>query len=198
MRVLPRHPAWPEFLTVSEPVPGLATQAVAAGQTLALAEPVRFGEDGRRDVAILNLLAEAAAYLVAVEWELAGELPWPVRQVVQLPAPAASADPAVLAWRERHRHGLCTYRVGPGFVSVVDLRPDGPKASITVPGEWVDVFTALAASADTPDDGPGRVLFDRLESADLVLNTSADTYFLVPYRPRRWPVVQHTGLPNGD
>jgi hypothetical protein len=200
VRVLSHHPAWPESLTVTDldTALDLVPQAVAAGQSLTLPAPVRFGADGRRDAAVLRFLGEAAAHLVPVEWIQDGPLPWPLRLVIHLPPPAASPDSVITAWRAGYRSGLCTYRIGPGFVSVIDLRPNGPKASITVPEDWVDTFNDLATSLDAPDSGPSRLLLDRLVGAGLALRLGDRHSVLLPYRPRRWPVVHYTGLPNED
>ncbi|MDQ7809109.1 DUF5825 family protein [Amycolatopsis sp. A133] len=199
VRVLDLHPGWPPTAIVElgelsgDTVLDRVPRAVAAGQSLALAEPIRFGPDARRDAMLLRLLSVAAGHLLPVGWALSGRLPFSVRQVVHLPPPRPSADAAVTSWRREHQAGLCTYRFGPGFVSITDLRPGGHRSSITVPGEWVPAFTALA------DDGKAdTTLFASLAAADLAVRTGPHDAVLLPCRPRRWPVTRHTGVPNGD
>jgi hypothetical protein len=199
VRVVDLPPDWPSAAIVEpgelsdDAVLERVPLAVAAGQSLALAEPFRFGADARRDATLLRLLSVAAGHLLPVDWVLAGPLPFSVRHVVHLPPPLPAADAAVTAWRREHRTGLCTYRFGPGFVSVTDLRPGGPRTSITIPAGWVPAFTALADGGEVD-----TTLFASLSAADLAVRTGPRDAVLLPCRPRRWPVTRHTGVPNGD
>jgi len=180
---------WPETLTLTPDDLGRTAieTSVARAQRLELSAPLRFGEDPYRDLAALRFLSEAAGQLAGVGWTLAGEPPWPVRTLVHLPPPDGGADPIAgeyaAQWRRDHRYGLCTYRLGPGFVRIRDVRPGGPHLRVVIDGPWADAFGAAVADAE----GRARQLLDELVEADLAVTVGASTHVL-PVRLRRWPI----------
>jgi hypothetical protein len=189
----PGRVSWPETLTVlaGEPGPEAVARAERASQRLRLAAPLGLGRDPAADVAALRLLTEAIARQVPVDWSLAAEPPWPVRSLVHLPPPRGATGPAARRyadqWRELHRFGLCTYRRGPGFVRIRDLRPGGPHRRVIVEGPWADRFEALAAATADAAAPAFRRLLGELVDAGLAIRLG-DRYQVLPFRPRRWPV----------
>jgi hypothetical protein len=189
----PGSALWPEVLIT--PIDELGAEVVAkaerASQRLRFAAPLRLGIDPAADAAALRLFTEAISRQVQVEWELATEPPWPVRTVVHLPPPGDGADPAARRyadqWRGFHRFGLCTYRRGPGFIRIRDLRPGGPHSRVIVDGSWAERFEALASATADATAAPLRQLLDELIGAGLAIGLG-DRYHVLPFRPRRWPV----------
>jgi hypothetical protein len=187
--------AWPETLTLGpedlDRGRGSIGAAVARSQRLELSSPLRLGTDSSRDLAALRFLTKAAVHMAGLSWTLAVEPPWPVRTLVHLPPPGDGADPIArkyaAQWRRDHRYGLCTYRRGPGFVRIRDVRPGGPHLRVTVDDPWADVFGTLVAAAADVADGPGRQLLDELVAAGLAVAVGTVTHVL-PFRLRRWPI----------
>lgn len=163
-------------------------RAEARAVPLLLPDAVRFGTGPAEDAAVLRLLAAATAGHVDVRWRLAGTPPWPERTLVHLRPPTGAADDAgeryAGPWRAGHRFGLCTYRRGPGFVALRDVRPGATRVRATVGGPWIPEFDALLSGTARP----GGELLDALLAAGLVLPLDTDRYVLLPYRLRRWPV----------
>jgi hypothetical protein len=193
---------WPETLTLApdrlfdDLHSGRAAveAAVARSQRLDLSAPLPLGTDPSRDLAALRFLTEVAVQMAGLGWTLAGEPPWPVRTLVHLPPPSDGADPIAREyaahWRRDHQSGLCTYRRGPGFVRIRDVRPGGPHLRVVVDGPWADVFDSvvdLPAEGAQVTEGPRRQLLDELVAAGLAMAVGAVTYVL-PIRLRRWPI----------
>jgi hypothetical protein len=187
--------AWPETLTLGPDElasrHGHVGLAIARSQRLKVSVPLRLGTDPSRDLAALRFLTEAAVQMADLTWTLSGAPPWPVRTLVHLPPPGDGADPIAqryaAQWRREHRYGLCTYRVGPGFVRIRDVRPGGPHLRVVVDGPWADVFGFLVTEDAEVIDGPGRQLQDELVAAGLALAVGTVTHVL-PCRLRRWPI----------
>lgn len=188
---------WPETLEIGTPFPGAIGDrelaAAAAGrQRLTLMAPVRLGVDPIGDAAVLTFLSVAATWMVPVDWTLTGTPPWPTRSLVHLPPPARAADPAAeryrSQWHGRHRFGLCTYRRGPGFARILDVRPDGPHQRLLIDDPWTVAFDALLADSASPAGGPAAGLLDELVEAGLALRLGEDRHHLLPVRRRRAPV----------
>lgn len=167
-------------VTVDE-LPDIAA-VVAYGQRLVLAEPFRFGGDDDRRM--FTLLATASAHLIDVEWELSSPPPWPVRTLVHLPPPRSGIGYAD-HWRASHRFGLCTYRRGPGFVQIRDVRPDGDPVRVRIDGDWAEAFHMLTTGMPASGQA-GRLLAD-LTDAGLAISLTGGHHVL-PTRLRRWPV----------
>jgi Family of unknown function (DUF5825) len=191
--VAPGSVTGPEVLItpVGESGAEVAAKAERASQRLRVAAPLRLGLDPAADAAALRLLTEAISRQVPVEWELATEPPWPIRTLVHLPPPGEAADPAARRyadqWRGLHRFGLCTYRRGPGFIRIRDLRPGGPHSRVVVDGPWAERFEALAAATADITAAPFRPLLEELLGAGLAIRLG-ERYHVLPFRPRRWPV----------
>ena len=197
----PDTAAWPDVLTtcIGESSAEVVARAERASQRLRLAAPLRLGLDPAADAAALRLLTEAISRYVPVEWELATEPPWPVRTLVHLPPPGGAADPAASGaadpaarryadqWRGLHRFGLCTYRRGPGFIRIRDLRPGGPHSRVVVDGPWAERFEALASATADATATAFRPLLGELVDARLAIRLG-ERYQVLPFRPRRWPV----------
>jgi hypothetical protein len=194
MRTLkPGQASWPDTLTVltGKSGPEAVARAERASQRLRLAAPLSLGRDPAADVAALRLLTEAIARQVPVDWALADEPPWPVRTLVHLPPPRGATGPAARRyadqWREQHRFGLCTYRRGPGFVRIHDLRPGGQNRRVMVDDPWAGRFEALAAATADAAVPAFRQLLGELTDTGLAIGLG-DRYQVLPFRPRRWPV----------
>lgn len=202
MRVLDRSTnmtadTWPEVLVVGlddlldEPTAGhrAVEEAAARSQRLELSAPVRLGDDPGHDHALLRFLTDVAEHLTDLDWTLAGEPPWPVRTFVHLPPPRDGADRSAreyaARWRSDHRVGLCTYRLGPGFVRIRDVRPDGPHLRVLIDGRWAEAFATVMGEGAI--DGAGRQLLDDLTAAGLATTVGATTHVL-PVHLRRWPI----------
>jgi hypothetical protein len=185
--------AWPETFALTagelpadpEAVRAMVLAAGRRSQRLVVSGPLRLG------AAALRLLSEAATHLVEIDWTLAGEPPWPVRTTVHLPPPGGGADTAArkyaALWREQHRYGLCTYRRGPGFVRIRDIRPGGPHLRILVDGPWAETFDALLTEAADPVGDRRRQLLGELTGAGLTV-ALGDNRHILPVRLRRWPI----------
>jgi hypothetical protein len=155
---------------------------VAYGQRLVVTEPFCFG--GNDDGRMLTLLATASAHLVDVDWELSSPPPWPVRTLVHLPPPRSGIGYAD-QWRASYRFGLCTYRRGPGFVQIRDVRPDGEHLRVRIDGEWAEAFETLTTGMSTSAKCD-RLLTDLTDTGLAVRLT--DGHHMLPTRLRRWPI----------
>jgi len=165
--------------------------AERGGLGLTIAEPLDLGAEHIADGA-LRLLGEATSRFVDLRWELRGEPPWPLRTLVHLCPPAHAADAAgrrfAQRWREEHRFGQCTYRRGPGFVAVRDVRPDGTRQRALLDDPWVDTFDALVSDATQPVDPAGVQLLGELVDAGLAVRLGVGKHAVLPYRMRRHPI----------
>ena len=164
------------------------TTAEETSQRLELRQPIRFGQDISRDIVALRFLQTATERYSQLRWHLAGELPWPVRTVAHLCPPARRADDPVTAdWNSRYTIALCTYRIGPNFVSLRDRRPHGRQIRATLDESWVSTFQALTADSERQGEQAGRLL-DELASAGLALTFQDGRHIVLPTRLSRWPV----------
>jgi hypothetical protein len=177
--------------------PGHATQVMAeaasGSRSLTLLGPIRLGTDPDLDVVALRLLAEATAGHVDLQWRLGGEPPWPLRTVVHLRPPTGAADAAgrrfAMRWGESFRFGLCTYRRGPGFVALRDVRPDGTRLRTVADGRWAAAFETLLSTPTCPTgDAESRQLLGELLTAGLALRLGAGRHVVLPFRLHRWPI----------
>jgi hypothetical protein len=147
----------------------------------------------RASLALLRLLREAASVGVPVNWRgpIVGGIE--VSLLVHLSPPDApdgdGVDPMQVEWQQRHRPGLCYYRLGPNFVFVKDVRRTGASARYTI--ETVEEFRALEAVVEVASLEPRtREVLSDLEGEGLVLRLGGWAT-LLPHRMRRWPVPAH-------
>jgi hypothetical protein len=195
------HPLWPptHVLHLSEAADDLDTaldvipQLQADDQRLEFDRPVRFGGRPEFDTAVLRILGAAAAAFVPVDWTLTGDLPWAVRSVLHLPPPRDNGTVAARTWRAHFRFGLCAYRTGPGFISIHDVRPAGPKNRVIVQDEWAPTFLTLACTDLIPTDERGMTLLEQLAAIELALRVGDDRCVVLPYHAYRWPVPGRPG-----
>jgi hypothetical protein len=89
-------------------------------------------------------------------------------------------------WRRSHRFGQCTYRRGPGFVAIRDIRPEGPHRRVLIEAEWAYAFITLLAG-ERPADPLAAELLDELVRADLAVRL-ATGHHVLPVRLHRWPI----------
>lgn len=122
------------------------------------------------------------------------------RLLHHLPPPAASSASAaggrrLEQWRDAFRPGLCYYRMGPGFILVVDARdPDGSSRIRIDQEPLVDAF--LLADQPARMDGQPPVVRAALEfllSEGLLLSFGGFVT-TAPYRMLRWPIPNTLGL----
>uniref|UniRef100_UPI003F491148 DUF5825 family protein n=1 Tax=Actinomadura sp. CA-154981 TaxID=3240037 RepID=UPI003F491148 len=167
----------------------LVDTARADAQQLRLIRPARLGADPATDAALLGLLTEAAGQMVHLHWVLDGEQPWPLRTVVHLPPPAAAAENSafVTRWQRSHRLGQCTYRRGPDFVLIRDVRPEGPHRRVLIEAEWAHAFTTLL-DGRPPAEPSTKNLLDGLIAADLAIPLAATIHHILPIRLHKWPI----------
>jgi Family of unknown function (DUF5825) len=178
---------------MADPSHAVRLVAEAGARSLTLLGPVRLGTDPDLDVVVLRLLAEATAGQVDLRWELGGEPPWPLRTVVHLRPPTGAANAAgrrfATRWGELFRFGLCTYRRGPDFIAVRDVRPDGERLRTVADGRWATAFETLLSTPTCPaGEAASRQLLDELFTAGLALRLGAGRHALLPFRLRRWPI----------
>jgi Family of unknown function (DUF5825) len=168
-----------------------------------LSQPVSLGTDAEFDIRFLRFLREALSSLLRVEWSLATPGPVAVGDICHLPPPSASsvppgadgadaADPAAMyanQWRQDYGFGHCCYRLGPGFVSVVDVRDEGNAARFMLDEPAVVEAFLILADAVRLDGLPplAAELADQLTEAGLLVVLDGWAT-LLPHRLERWPV----------
>lgn len=163
-----------------------------ATRTIEVGREQRLSPDAAASsVALVRLLREAASVGIPVRWRGSFADGVDVAALVHLapPAPSVEEAAAVTAWRERHRPGLCYYRLGPGFVFVKDVRADGPGARFRLGLEDAPTtMHSLEGVVRVADAGPAVVgALDGLGGEGLVFRLEG-VATLLPYRMRRWPV----------
>jgi hypothetical protein len=186
-QVLGTATAWPDRLQVTP----ASAEIPAGARRLVVSEPIRFGADDEFDLRMLRFLATATSRLAELDWTLAGDPPWPLRTVVHLLPPSGGTSAYAKAWRVGHRTGLCTYRQGPGFIRIRDVRAGGPRHRVLVDGDWSNGYRALAADPWIwPDDRASRLL-DALTEAGLAIPVGT-AHHVLPVRILRWPIPHTT------
>jgi uncharacterized protein DUF5825 len=152
-----------------------------------LAQPVSFGAEAEFDVSFIRFLREALSCLLTVEWSIAEAGPLDVAAVCHLPPPAAG--PLADQWRGEYGFGHCFYRVGPGFIHVVDVRDADEAARFLLDDPaTVEAFGQLAGVVRPSELPPlAAELADQLDQARLLMRLG-DWATILPYRLQRWPM----------
>ena len=161
-----------------------------------IGSPVSFGADAEFDVRFIRFLREALSCALTVDWSLATPGPADVGAVCHLPPPASADTAAGDAtsryadqWRDEHGFGHCYFRVGPGFVHVVDVRDAADAARFLLDDPpIVEAFAMLARAVRLTDLGPlAAELAGQLAEAGLLLQ-AGDWATILPSRLERWPL----------
>jgi hypothetical protein len=166
--------------------------AETAGAAIVITQPVRFGRDLDSDLRHLQWLRDATSHAIRLTWTLNGEPLLDHRDYSHLVPPSASAAPGSVAevarWREEFSYGTFYYRVGPGFVTVKDVRPGGEHARMTISGTDAERFIQLARSSQRhADDALLEAALEALADAGLA-RYSKTAQAVLPFRIRHWPV----------
>lgn len=152
---------------------------------------LEFGVSVAEDIRLLRRLREATSHTVRLNWTLAGVPLVPLETHVHLIRPSGGVDPAssayALSWAAGYRYGTFYYRLGPGFITIKDVRPGRDANRMTISDGSEHLLAMI--DAETVDDlsPAARAVLGDVEDAGLVLRH--DTHLLVlPYRMRHWPV----------
>jgi hypothetical protein len=165
---------------------------VASGtRELRITEPVDLTLKDRASLETVRLLRDAVGYGLRIDWRVSPVAVPSVANFTHLPPPSNLDELGVLpgsdaeTWTKLYSYGQLFYRVGPGFVSIKDVRPTVSAARMTLEGENAEGFLALADGR--VDAGASRAL--RSELVDYRLGVAFKVGFLVlPYRIRQWPI----------
>ncbi|HET9898222.1 MAG TPA: DUF5825 family protein [Streptosporangiaceae bacterium] len=150
------------------------------------------GADPVATARAVQALREAYASKLRCRWtgEVAGE--FDLGQVVHLPPPdeLAGRDGALDLWRARHRYGMFHFRIGPGFVIVIDKRLDQSASRYVIDDPaMLAVFLDCSHAIDRLD----RMDAGRREAAEILcaeglLLRLGEVVVTLPIRLRKWPV----------
>jgi hypothetical protein len=143
----------------------------------------------------LRLLRDATAVGVWVRWRARLGTGLSVTSICHLPPPSGGTglalNPAVAAWRESFRPDRFTWRAGPGFVIITDLR--GGDVTRT----RLDDRTVLAAYerllAPTAVADISDAAFELLHGRAIVLRLG-DVALALPVRQRRPPILYRRSI----
>ena len=163
----------PDLPTASELRTMLARVPVAG---VRLASPVDFSRlPGDVLVRVLALLRECSSIGVRVTWSLVSG---PDKAIDHLPAPEDRPG-----WRSAKTFGLFYFRRGPGFLSVVDRRPESIGRTTVAEPTLLDAFrTTLDGCAWN-----GSAALGRLVELGLVMRCG-DHCVALPVHMRTWPI----------
>jgi hypothetical protein len=92
-------------------------------------------------------------------------------------------------WRGEYGFGYCFYRVGPGFIHLVDVRDADDAARLLLDDPaTVEAFSQLAGVVRLSELPPlAAELADQLDRARLLLRLG-DWATILPWRLHRWPI----------
>jgi hypothetical protein len=152
-----------------------------------LAQPVSLGADAEFDVSFFRFLREALSCLLTVEWTMTALGSLELGAVCHLPPP--TAGPYAEQWRGEYGFGYCFYRVGPGFIHLVDVRDaDGAARFLLDDPVTVEAFGQLVGVVRLSElPPPAAELADQLDQARLLLRLG-DWATILPCRLHRWPM----------
>jgi Family of unknown function (DUF5825) len=148
------------------------------------------------DIRLVGFLRESASRLLRLRWRLSVPPGVDLSLLVHLPPPLAppadASGPAAdyaRAWRAGYGFGHCYYRLGPDFVSIVDVRDPGSAARFVLDGQApCEAFCQLDGPVFLPGAPALTVeLAGQLEEAGLLVRRD-DWATLLPFRLSRWPV----------
>jgi hypothetical protein len=147
---------------------------------------------GADDFAVLRLLGAAMETGVRIDWTLGSATPHGLDCVVHLPPPARAegntAKETLARWRERHQVGLCSYRYGPDFIAIRDIRRAEASFRATLDEPHTTRFRALAEATRVDElTGDEFMLLADLRNNGLALIDGAH-FLLSPYRVRTFPI----------
>jgi hypothetical protein len=161
------------------------------GTVTAAGTPLRFGTTTAEDFRLLRRLREVTSHTERLSWTLEGIPLVPPEALVHLYPPVDGVDEDTRryarSWSSQYRYGSFYYRVGPGFVTVKDVRP-GRDAARMVIDDGSEHLLAMA-EVSTVDElaAPARDVLDDAEAAGLILRDD-EHIVVLPYRMRHWPV----------
>jgi hypothetical protein len=159
-----------------------------AGGAVEIRQPIPFGRTRDSDLLYLWWLRDLTSHAIRLIWTLDGEPLLDHRDYSHLVPPRGPSGGAVARWRSAFRYGTFYYRVGPGFVTIKDVRPGGEHSRMTISGVDADRFLWLAQSSSRcPYDEPLEEALHALADADLARFTETSLVVL-PFRIRHWPV----------
>lgn len=169
-----------------------ADLAAMACMTIAITRPIRFGYDLDADLRHLRWLRDVTSHAIRLTWTLEGAPLLDRRDYCHLVPPSAFATlgnaDVVTRWRSEFRYGTFYYRVGPGFVTVKDVRPGGDHARMTISGPDAALFSRLAqTSCHQAGDEPLEAALSVMSGAGLARYTRS-SLLVLPFRLRHWPV----------
>lgn len=143
-------------------------------------------------LAFLRELREATAAQEPVRWQLAIALPERAAMCwshLSPPAAELAEDRWISRWRESFEYFKLYYRVGPGFVQVVDYRFSSLGVETVFEGQEAREFHSLDSSEGLSTLDVGQSDFTRrLGELNFYLQGSGGGGLLLPIRARRWPV----------
>jgi hypothetical protein len=155
------------------------------------AQPFAFGRSDAGDLSVLRILREATSRGIALRWRLAARPLLPLRTHVHLLPPIGGVDAETnayaAAWADRYRYGSFYYRHGPGFVTVKDVRPDGPARRMVISDGAAEFLAMVTATTIEGLTGTAQRALPDAVDAGLVLVAGRHIHAL-PFRMRHWPV----------
>lgn len=186
---------WPETIPADLANPATTVaDAVRLGQRITIIDPVRF-HGKAANFAVLRLLGAAMEVGLRTDWTLDSvssfdlddldnfaHWPPPTRALTRM------AQHVLEQWQERHRPGLCSYRYGPDFVAIKDVRRSNASFRATLDEPYVARFRALTAATRVDElSSDESALLAELRAHGLALIDG--THFLLsPYRIRTFPI----------
>ncbi len=150
-----------------------------------------FGRSVPDDMAQIRYLREATSHAQRLHWTLAGVPLLPLHTHVHLLFPRGGIDERSDAyareWAAAYRYASFFYRIGPGFVTIKDIRP-GLEPNRMVITEGAQQFLDMTSVRHVSElDSEAKRMLDDATEAGLLLRHD-DELLVLPYRLRHWPV----------